>query len=149
VAFIIAHEAGHITAGDCAPGQPVVDEVGEIDDDADMEREADNFAKLVLLGSDSIPGLTGENYKQIAEQADQIERDIGADASLVIFNWARQTRDYATARMAVKALYRGVGARRTLRRHFDHHVNLDAASETDSALLRCVYGDPEIHETPC
>ena len=143
VAFIIAHEAGHIAAGDCAPGQPVVDEEGEVDDDADMEREADNFAKLMLLGSDSIPDLTSLNYKQIAEQADQIEQDTGADASLIIYNWARQTRDYTTASMAVKALYVSVGARRNLRRHFDHDVNLDAASETDRALLRCVYGDPE------
>lgn len=143
VAFIIAHEAYHIAAGDCAPGQPVVDGVDEVDDDADMERDADDFAKLVLLGSDSIPDLTGENYKQIAEQADQIEQDTGADASLLIFNWARQTRDYTAASMAVKALYVSVGARRNLRRHFDQHVNLDAASETDRALLRCVYADPE------
>lgn len=149
VAFIIAHEAGHIAARDCAPGQPVVDEVGEVDDDAEMELDADSFAKLVLLGSDYIPDLTVRNYKQIAEQADQIEQDTGADASLIIFNWARQTRDYTTASMAVKALYVSVGARRNLRRHFDHHVNLDAASETDRALLRCVYGDPEINETPC
>lgn len=149
VAFIIAHEAGHIVAGDCAPGQPVVDEAGEVDDDADMERDADNFAKLVLLGSDSIPDLTGGDYKQIAEQADQIEQDTGADASLIIFNWARQNRDYAAASMAVKALYVSAGARRNPRRHFDHHVSLDTARETDRALLRCVYGDPEINETPC
>jgi hypothetical protein len=149
VAFIIAHEAGHIVARDCAPGQPVVDEVGEVDDDADMELDADNFAKLMLLGSDSFPAITAENYKKIAEQADQIEQDTGADASLIIFNWARQTRDYTTASLAVKALYASVGARRKLRRYFDHHVNLDAASETDRALLRCVYGDPEINETPC
>jgi hypothetical protein len=149
VAFIIAHEAGHIAAGDCAPGQPVVDEAGEVDDDADMERDADNSAKLVLLGSGSIPDLIDGTYKQIAEQADQIEQDTGADASLIIFNWARQTRNYTRASMAVKALYVSVGARQNLRRHFDHHVNLDAASETDRALLRCVYGDPEINETPC
>jgi hypothetical protein len=148
VAFIIAHEAGHIASADCGPGQPVVDEAGEVDDDADMEHDADNFAKLVLLGPNGIPDLTAGDYKQIAEQADQIEQETGADASLIIFNWARQTRDYAKARMAVKALYRGVGARRRLRRHFDHHVNLDGASETDRALLTCVYGNPEINETP-
>jgi len=143
LAFIIAHEAGHIAAGDCAPGQPVIDEEGEIDDDAEMERGADNFAKSVLLGSDSVPDLTDGNYKQIAKQADQIEQTTGADASLIIYNWARQTRDYKTASMAAKALYISAGARRNLRRHFDHHVNLDAASETDRALLRCVYRDPE------
>lgn len=138
VAFIIAHEAGHIAAADCAPGQPVVDEVGEVEDNADMELDADNFAKLVLLGSDGFPAIKDGNYKKIAEQADQIEQDTGADAGLIIFNWARQTRDYATAYMAVKALYVSFGARRKLRRHFDHHVNLDAAGETDRDLLRCV-----------
>jgi hypothetical protein len=149
VAFIVAHEAGHIAAKDCSPEQPVVDEDCEEDDDTDMERGADNFAKLVLLGSDIIPDLTGNGYKKIAQEADQIEQDTGADASFIIFNWARKTRDYTTASMAVKALYASVGARRNLRRHFDKHINLDAASETDRALLRCVYGDPETNETPC
>ena len=45
--------------------------------------------------------------------------------------------------MAAKALYLEVGARRLLRQHFDRHVGLDTASESDRALLRCVYGDPE------
>ena len=62
---------------------------------------------------------------------------------MILFAWASHTRDYATATMAVKALYRGSGARRQLRRQFDLHVDLDAASESDRALLQCVYGEVE------
>jgi hypothetical protein len=56
------------------------------------------------------------------------------------------TGDYTTAAMAVRALYRHVGARRQLREMFDRYVVVSAAAETDRALLRCVYGDPELYE---
>jgi hypothetical protein len=45
--------------------------------------------------------------------------------------------------MAVNALYRGSGARRQLRQQLERHVDLDAANETDRALLRCVHGEAE------
>ncbi len=138
VAFLIAHEAAHIAAGDCAPGQPVVDEEDEIRDDADIEGRADAYATRVLIGGAEVPDVntsTSRDFKDLARQASQIERESGADASTVIFAWARRTGDYATATMAVKALYRNVGARRQLREHFAQHVNVADASETDQALL--------------
>ena len=138
VAFLIAHEAAHIAAGDCAPGQPVVDEEDEIRDDADIEGRADAYATRVLIGGAEVPDVNtsaSRDFKDLARQASQIERESGADASTVIFAWARRTGDYATATMAVKALYRNVGARRQLREHFARHVNIAGASETDQALL--------------
>lgn len=143
IAFLVAHEAGHIAAGDCSADQPVVDEEDEVLDDADMERKADRYATRVLVGDDSVPPVDGANFKQLASSAARLERGSGADASVIIFAWASRTGDYAKAAMAVKALYRGSGARRQLRQHFDRHVDLDAASESDRALLRCVYGEPE------
>jgi hypothetical protein len=147
VAFLAAHEAGHVAAGDCAPGQPVVDEEEEIADDADIETRADQFATRVVVGGDSVPCIDGGSFKELARTAVDLERTRGADASSVIFAWARHTGDYAKATMAVKALYRSAGARRQLRHLFDRHVDLDAATESDRALLRCVYGDPERDET--
>lgn len=144
VAFLVAHEAGHIAAGDCAPDQPVVDAEDEIGDDADIERRADLYATQVLVGETGAPQLDGpeflKDFKDLARQASEIERTTGADASSVIFAWARRTGDYSMATMAVKALYRATGARKQLRQLFDRHVDASAATETDSALLRCVYG---------
>ena len=55
VAFVIAHEAGHIAAGDCAAGRPIVDEEPEIADDGAMERHADMYATRVLVGEAGVP----------------------------------------------------------------------------------------------
>jgi hypothetical protein len=144
-AFLVAHETGHVAAGDCTPDQPVIDEEDEVADDADIERRADRYATRVLVGGDSVPAIDGATFKELANAASRGERETGADASAVIFAWARKTGEYAKASMAVKALYRSSGARRLLREHFDRHVDIDAAPESDRALLRCVYGDPDRH----
>ena len=138
VAFLVAHEAAHIAAGDCAPGQPVVDEEDEISDDTDIERLADGYATHALVGGATVPEVNtsvSRDFKDLARQASSIERQSGADASAVIFAWARRTGDYATATMAVKALYRTVGARRQLRELFAQNVDIANSSETDRALL--------------
>lgn len=143
LAFFVAHEAGHIAAGDCAVDQPVVDEEEEVVDDSDIERAADRYATRLLVGDDLAPQVEAENFKDLAKRASRIERETGADASAVIFAWAARTREYAIATLAVSALYRGSGARRQLRQQLENHIDFDAASETDRALLRCVYGEPE------
>jgi hypothetical protein len=149
VAFILAHEAGHIAACDCAPSQPVVDETDDVVDNSDIELRADRYAMRVLVGADHPPPIDENlDFKQLAKQSIEQERLTGTEASLIIFAWANRTREYAKATMAAKALYRGSGARRLLREQFDCHVDLDAASDSDRALLRCVYGDPDQSETP-
>lgn len=143
VAYVVAHEAGHVVAGDCAPDQPVVDEEEEIADDSVMERNADLFATRFLVGQDSVPEIDSGDFRKLAQSAVTKEGEIGAEASTIIFAWARRTGEYATASMAVRALYRNSGARNRLRNHFDRHVDIGAATETDRSLLRCVYGDRE------
>lgn len=151
VARFVAHEVGHIAAGDCAPDQPVIDEEDEILDDTQTEVGAERYATRLLVGDAPAPPRIGTNvkdldFKDLANRAIQLERETGTDASIIIFNWAAETGDYRTATMAVKALYRASGARRQLRRHFEEHVDVEAAAESDRALLRCVYGDPEHDE---
>jgi len=147
-AFLIAHEAGHIAAGDCLPDQPVVDKEDEVLDDSDIEHRANRYATRALVGGDEPPAVEATSFRQLANRAAHLERTTGADAGFIIFAWAARTGDYAKATMAVQALYRGRGARRQLRQHFDQHVDLEAANESDRALLRCVFGDPERNETP-
>lgn len=143
LAFFVAHEAGHIAAGDCGVDQPVVDGEEEVVDDSDIERAADRYATRLLVGDDSAPRVDAKHFKDLAQSASQIERETGADASAIIFAWASRTREYAIATMAVNALYRGSGARRQLRQQLEQHVDFDAATETDRALLRCIYGEPD------
>ncbi len=125
VAFCIAYETYHIAAGDCLPEQPVVDEDEEIEDDADIEQNADRYAIQLLVGDDEFPAIEGADFKDLANKALELERSRGADASSVLFSWARQTGEYDKASLAVKALYRHTGARRALREHFDRHVDIE------------------------
>lgn len=141
VAFIVAHEAGHIAAEDCAPNRPVVDEDEEIVDDSLMERLADEFATNVIVGGGEVPSIEGTNHKILAQSAWEAEKQTGVAANYIIFAWASRTHDYAKATMAVKALYRGSGARRLLRQYFNEYVDIENASESDRALLECIRGD--------
>jgi hypothetical protein len=127
----------------------VVDEADEVADDADIELRANRYAMRALVGSDRPPEIAVNlDFRLLANQSFELERITGTEASLIIFAWASRTRDYSNATLAAKALFRGSGARRLLRKHFDRHIDLDAASDSDRALLRCVYGDPELSETP-
>ena len=139
-AFIVAHEFGHISSGDCAPEHPVVDEEAQVMDGSCMEKSADRYATQVLVGENAIPEIVGNDYRELAQNAANLESERGADAGAIIYAWASRARDYSQASMAVKALYRGSGALRLLRRHFESNVNIEDASETDRALLGCVLG---------
>ena len=142
VAFVVAHEAGHIAAGDCAPDQPVVDEEDEIPDNDSVEVSADRYATRVLVGQDEIPivdEIARNDFKELARQASRLEQAAASDASSVIFSWARRTGDYAIASMAVKALYRNSGARVILSRALNQNVDFASATETDRSLL-CLCG---------
>jgi hypothetical protein len=147
VAFLLAHEAGHIANGDCTQESPVVDEEEAVVDDADIETRADGFARAVLVGSNDFPPIEGQGFKELALKAIALEKAHGVDASYAIFGWAQRTRDYGRATQAVKAIYRHIGARRKLRHYFDLHVDTGNASDSDRALLSCVFGNQEFNET--
>ena len=138
VAFIVAHEAGHITAGDCRQDCPVVDEQDEILDTHDIEKRADRFAIRTLVGAEEVSEIRGANFRTLAKAAFDCERNTGADASVLIYSWARKSGDYSTATRAVAALYRSTGARDSLASQFDQAVDISAASESDRSLLGCV-----------
>jgi hypothetical protein len=142
VAFVVVHEAGHIAAGDCTAEGPIVDGDDATEDLSDIEKAADDFALKVLVGSHQLEPRGAEGFKALARQAIELETSTGAEASNLIFGWARKTGDYATATRAVQALYRATGAWATLASFFRDNVDRDAARETDRELLNYVHGGP-------
>ncbi len=146
VAFLISHEVGHIAAGDCSTDSPVVDEEENVPDDSDIEVAADRYAMRLIAGEDSIPEIQAGDYRALALKAGELERTKGIDASAAVFAWARRSGDFTMATMAVKALYKATGARRSLSTLWNRHVDIAAANETDRGLLACVLGVPERDE---
>ena len=147
VAFLIVHEVGHIALGDCDPDHPVLDGEEGIIDNTDIEKRADQYARDVLVGDNLVPPLNHGEFKEMAKESARLEQETGVDAGIIISTWASRTRDYTKATMALKALYRSSGARQKTLQHFNNHVDLEAATESDRYLLRCVHGDAEWDET--
>lgn len=143
----LAHEAGHIAHGDCAEGAPVVDENDEADSSV-SERRADAFAWAVLLGDAVMPSFKAKDFREVAQVASAISREKRVDPGVVVWAWANRTGDFKTGQMALKALYRDVGGARLLRAHFDAHVDVALASESDRGLLNCVHGADGRDATP-
>ena len=146
VAFLIEHEVGHVAAGDCSPDSPVVEEEENVPDDSDIEVAADRYAMRLMAGADAVPKTRARDFRALALKAGEVERAKGADASIAVFAWARQSGHYAMATIAVKALYMANGARRSLHASWNRHVDFAAANETDRGLLACVLGVPKRDE---
>lgn len=146
VLVLAAHEAGHIANRHCAPDAPVVDEEEDLPggpDPSGIEPTAESFAWSLLGGGRDVPQLGGGGYRALAMEAAALEERAHVDAGVLLWSYANRAQKFADAQMALKALYRHVGARQALRDLFDQHVDLESASETDRALLRCVFLDPE------
>ena len=142
IAFFVAHEAGHIAAGDCSGGQTIVDESETGPDSSDMEKRADRYASHVVLGGVDPRKLSGTDYRDLARNAYTLQQQTGADAGALIFHWARRNGDnFTDANLAVKALYQAKGARRAMAKFLADNINTEEASETDRALLGLVTGD--------
>lgn len=142
VAFIIAHEIGHIVYGHCKKGIIVVDEE-DGQDDTHEEHEADEYAKKLFTGDNTVPDIGNGDFKSLAERAYRIEQELGISAGYTLFTWAARTRDYTRATMAAKALYINGGARLLTKNVFRKYVQIEGVSETDSALLSCIGFDKE------
>lgn len=144
--LLIAHEVAHVVRGDCSPGAPVVDEEQSVPDVSVMEQEAERYSWVFATGGKELPDPIPATARDLAARAEQAGRELGVDPGVLVWSWASRLGDYKLAGLAFKALFQA-GGLQILRRLFDHYVNLEAATETDRALLRCVFGDPD-HALP-
>lgn len=140
VAFIVSHESGHIANGDCEEAAPVVDADDEAKDTSMIERRADLYAIRILTGRNEVPRFEASDFRTLAERAIRIESDLGVDAGISIWSWARRTKNYQAASMALHALYRGQGARRLMTENLADLLDVRYAPESDRILLRCALG---------
>ena len=142
----MAHEIGHIARGDCDSDHLILDEQEAILDETDIEANADEYSRQLLVGQNRIPEIGNGDFREIAKESARLSTCTGIDAGMIIAAWASKTGDYQKAQMALKALYLATGARKALIRHFADNINLESAPETDRDLLRCVSGVEESNE---
>ena len=148
IAFWVAHEVGHIARGDCDSDHLILDGQEEILDESDIEGDADEYSRQVLVGENRIPEIGNGDFREIAKESAKLATRTGIGAGMIIAAWASRTGDYSKAQMALKALYLATGARKALSKHFAENVDLEGAPETDRDLFRCVSGVAETYAAP-
>ena len=140
--LLLAHEVAHVVRGDCSPGAPVVDEDQSVADVSVMEQEAERYSWVFATGGKELPDAIRGTPREVATRAEQVGLELGLDPGVLVWSWASRLKDYKLAELAFKALFQA-GGLQILRGLFDQYVDLEAAAETDRALLRCVFGDPD------
>lgn len=141
LAFFVAHEVAHVVRGDCAPDRPVVDADDDLPADHQMEHAADLYAARALIGPAVLLEVEQGDFRRLAERAAALGSEHGVDPALLVRGWGKRTGDHKKATMAVHALWGMSGGKRAIREAFDAHIDLNAASDTDRSLLRCLFGD--------
>jgi len=114
LAYLVAHETGHIMCGHLEVGNNtvLVDDTLPVDDQGfardEDERIADGYA-MAVLGGDALRTAckaVGSQHEEtkLAASALKASKNNGLDAGQVILGWARETKDWKLAGMAMRYL---------------------------------------------
>jgi Zn-dependent peptidase ImmA (M78 family) len=155
MAFVIAHELGHIVSGHVEEGDTLVDgKITPSDDDDQQEKEADRFAVELIYGKDDVnymqPGFVTPN-NLVSYAIKQAKKDIVNPASIVLnHGWykkkaASTKKDkeivWATAQRAIMELEEGLESGTTLiNSYLEQGLNWDLLSDDNCEYLERIVG---------
>ncbi len=131
IAFIVAHELGHIHHSHLKPGQTLVDE--KIDSQAEEQEEVDanTYAALLLTGHSNL-GLHSAsrmNINQLAYQAEEFGKNYRVAPGVAALNYGFNTREWALANGALSLLEKGDDAGADLTKEMTNHLSPGEVSE--------------------
>lgn len=131
IAFIVAHELGHIHHQHLKPGQTLVDEKIDKTSDEKEETEANGFAVRLLTGFDDL-GLNSTRsmgIPQLAGAAAEFGRNYRVAPGVAALNYGFTTGAWPVANGAMSALEKGDDASVCLMEAMDKHLKLDTLSD--------------------
>lgn len=131
IAFIVAHELGHIHHRHLKPGQTLVDEKIDTATDAKDEASANDFAVRLLTGFDNL-GLNSTQsmgIPQLAAAAIQFGKSYRVAPGVAALNYGFTTGQWPLAIGALATLEKADDAAKDLERALREHLDLDALSE--------------------
>jgi hypothetical protein len=131
MAFIVAHELGHIHHRHLKPGQTLVDEKIDTTTDAKDEAAANDFAVRLLTGFGNL-GLNSTQsmgIPQLAAAAIEFGKNYRVAPGVAALNYGFTTSQWALANGALSRLEKADDAAKDLEKAMDEHLDLDALSE--------------------
>ena len=140
--FILAHELGHIALGHVPKGGAVVDGNLEAASGEEEERQANEFASVLLTGK---PGLGLSSHGplkagELARAAQDFARRYRISPGVAALNWGFNTENWPVANGAVKILEGTQNALEIIRRSAASGLDWDSLSEDTTEWLECMTG---------
>ncbi|MEM6255207.1 MAG: ImmA/IrrE family metallo-endopeptidase [Cyanobacteria bacterium P01_D01_bin.156] len=139
LAFILAHELGHILCGH-ATGQVFVDEDIAAEQDNE-EVEANLFASTLLLGQFS--GYKWQRMQHcgaLVNQARRLSRQYKVDPGTICLNYAWQTQDWVTGMAALKKFEKNANAPQFINTYLGKYLSPEKLDRDSQEYLRLVTG---------
>ncbi|MEB3175164.1 MAG: ImmA/IrrE family metallo-endopeptidase [Cyanobacteriota bacterium] len=145
MAFIVAHELGHIALGHVEEGRPLVDEKIDTSGNNDpQEQEADRFALELIYGKDEVNYMrrgfiSPEDLAQFARE--KAVKDNVNPASIVLNHaWRQDSQNdktaWAIAQQAIKALEDGAeSAIQLIKAYLEQGLDWDLLSDDNCEYL--------------
>jgi hypothetical protein len=140
--FILAHELGHIALGHVPKGGAVVDGNLEAASGEEEERQANEFASVLLTGKPDL-GLSFHGPLQagmLARKAQEFARRYRISPGVAALNWGFNTGNWPVANGAVKILEGTQNALEIIRRSAASGLDWDSLSEDTTEWLECMTG---------
>jgi len=131
IAFIVAHELGHIHHKHLKPGQTLVDEKIDKTSYEKDEGQANDFASLLLTGHSDL-GLNSTrcmHIPQLAIAADNFGKNYRIAPGVAALNYGFTTGEWPLAIGALCQLERGEDATVDMKQAMETHLDMDALSE--------------------
>lgn len=140
LAFILAHELGHILCGHFT-GQVFIDEdIAKEEQDAE-EVEANDFASTLLLGNFKNHVWRQVRYPKIlVKQAKKLAIQYQLDPATVCLNYAWQTNDWGKDMAAVNQFEKDANAPALINRYLTQHLDWERLDRDTQDYLRLVTG---------
>lgn len=140
--FILAHELGHIALGHVPKGGAVVDGNLEATSGEEEERQANDFASVLLTGKPDL-GLSSHSPMQagiLATAAQQFARRYRVSPGVAALNWGFNTGHWPVANGAVKILEGKQDALEIIQCSTTRGIDWASLSEDTAEWLQCMTG---------
>lgn len=137
LAFIIAHELGHIYHQHLPEGGLLVDEEISLESIDEEEIEANEFAGELLLGRPDVSYYTPHKFSgnRLASYAKRIAERDSVDAGVVIWNYAWTKKEWAVAQNALKVVEGASKANEIIDRYLQNRLDWERLSDDNQDYL--------------
>lgn len=144
MAFILAHEMGHLANNHCRNGEMIVDEslsessIGGTEDNLDKEeKEADEYAlKLLSASEDYLPLFdNAQGPLEMARTAMQIQERSAVDAGHSILSYAFRSKQWQKSIAALTVIDKSNRAISDVLQAMQHEIDSELISDSSLAFL--------------